>query len=519
MSSAIFEERSSGILLHPTSLPGPYGSGDLGPVAHQFAEFLARSGQRWWQMLPVSPPGGGDSPYDTPSSLAGSPWLVSLELLARDGLLDRRELGVPHRMVGLERAHFSASRRFRWRRLRRAFEAFQQQHQAGSLRLELEAFRERSRHWLPGFALFSAIKATNAGRPFFQWDPGLALRRHDAIADARRALATEVEFYEFVQFSFDRQWNELREHCRALGVRLLGDVPMFVAHDSADIWEHREIFQLDERGERKAVAGVPPDYFSADGQLWGNPLYDWNALRDTGYAWWIQRLAGTLARFDAVRLDHFIGFHRYWEIPAWASTAREGRYVSVPGEEFFRTLSAALGGLPFIAEDLGLVTPEVQALRDQFELPGMRVLEFAFGGGPHDYQPHRFPRRTVVYTGTHDNDTIAGWLGSAERARDPDERAHLLEERRRALAYAGSDGREAHWDFIRMALASVANTAIFPLQDLLGLGSEARMNVPGTASGNWTYRCQAKDLSPEVSARLAALTGTYERTPKDRKTW
>lgn len=518
MSTSLFDERSSGILLHPTSLPGPHGTGDLGLASHRFAEFLARSGQRWWQMLPVGPPGAGNSPYDSPSSFAGSPLLVSLELLARDGLLDPHDLAAPHRMAALDRSLYGAARRFKMKRLRRAFEVFQGRASA-SLRLELEAFRERARGWLPGFTLFSALKRVHMGRHFCQWEPDLALRRPEAIARAQKELKEEIEFQEFVQFAFDRQWNELREHCRELGVRLLGDVPMFVAHDGADVWEHPEIFQLDERGERRFVAGVPPDYFSAEGQLWGNPVYDWNALKESGYSWWIQRLQGTLARFDAVRLDHFIGFHRYWEIPAWATTAREGRYVLVPGIEFFETLRATLGGLPFIAEDLGLVTPEVQALRDRFELPGMRVLEFAFSGDSRDYQPHRFPPRSVVYTGTHDNDTLIGWLGAADRTADPGERARLEQERRRALAYAGSDGREPHWDFIRLALASVANTAIFPLQDVLGLGSEARMNIPGTASGNWTYRCRAEDLSPRVSERLAELCETYERLPKGRKSW
>jgi 4-alpha-glucanotransferase len=518
MLPSLFEERSSGILLHPSSLPGPHGIGDLGLGSHRFAEFLARSGQRWWQMLPVGPPGAGNSPYDTASSFAGSPWLVSLELLARDGLLDPRDLGAPHRMTELTSAHYVAARKFRSRRLRRAFEVFQSKPVA-SLRDEMESFRERTRHWLPAFSLYSALKRANAGRHFCQWDSELALRQPEALARARRELRSEVEFQEFVQFAFDRQWNELRLHCRELGVRLLGDVPMFVAHDSADVWEHREIFQLDERGERRVVAGVPPDYFSAEGQLWGNPLYDWDALKARGYSWWIQRLEGSLARFDAVRLDHFIAFHRYWEIPAWASSAREGRFVLVPGLEFFEALRSKLGGLPFIAEDLGLVTPEVTALRDHFELPGMRVLEFAFGGDARDYQPHRFPRRTVVYTGTHDNDTLVGWLSAAERTADPSERARLEEERRRALSYAGGEGREAHWEFIRLALSSVANTAIFPLQDVLGLGSEARMNVPGTALGNWTYRCRATDLTPRISERLLELNETYERLPKGRKTW
>jgi 4-alpha-glucanotransferase len=291
---------------------------------------------------------------------------------------------------------------------------------------------------------------------------------------------------------------------------------MFVAHDGSDVWAHQTIFQLDEHGQQRVVAGVPPDYFSADGQRWGNPLYDWSVLRETGYAWWLDRFRSTLERFDALRLDHFIAFHRYWEIPSHSPSAREGRFVGVPGEDFFEKVRSTLGQLPFIAEDLGLITPEVGALRDRFELPGMRVLEFAFADpNSRDYQPHRFPKRTVVYTGTHDNDTVVGWLGGHERARDENEVRFLRAERERALAYAGSDGHEAHWDMIRVALMSTADTAIFPLQDLLGQGSEARMNVPGTASGNWQYRALPGEIDLAVADRMAKLCETYERIPAD----
>jgi 4-alpha-glucanotransferase len=514
MNSSPFDERSSGVLLHPSSLPGPHGSGDLGPHAHRFAEFLARSGQRWWQMLPVGPLGGGDSPYDSPSSSAGNPWLVSLQLLARDGLLEQHEIAAPRRLLEVERCHWPAARRFRTPRLERAFERFLPRSRA-DLAHELGAFRERTQHWLPGFTLFRALKRAHAGRPWTEWEPALSLREPAAIERAQRELSAQIGFEEFVQFAFHRQWEELHRHCRELGVRLLGDVPMFVAHDGADVWEHRDIFQLDERGQRRVVAGVPPDYFSAEGQRWGNPIYDWQALERRGFDWWLARLGTTLQRFDAVRLDHFIGFHRYWEIPAWAPTAKEGRFVPVQGRELFSKLRNQLGGLPFIAEDLGLVTEEVHALCRDFHMPGMRVLEFAFGEGFRDYQPHRFPRECVVYTGTHDNDTLLGWLTAHERASDAGEQARLRSERARALAYAGSDGTDAHWAFIRLAQASVANTAIYPVQDLLGQGSDARMNVPGTGSGNWTYRYPAERLTPAVSEQLRELSETYERIPGD----
>jgi 4-alpha-glucanotransferase len=502
-------QRRSGILLHPTSLPGPHGHGDLGQEAHEFLRFLARAGQSLWQMLPVVPTGGGDSPYDSPSAFAGSPELVNLRFLVEDGLLDAADLMAPTRLRDAPRARYGASRAFRGRRLRKAFQRFR----AGVARQGLEELRERERFWLQDYALFAALKVQRHGEAWFNWPMELRRREPAALNAVRAALGDEVAFHEFVQLAFDRQWQRLREHAQHLGVLLLGDIPMFVAHDGADVWQHQDLFQLDEAGERRCVAGVPPDYFSADGQRWGNPLYDWNRLRDTGYAWWIERLRASLRRFDAVRLDHFIGFHRYWEIPPRSSSAREGRFVEVPGQDFFEKVQSALGDLPFIAEDLGIVTPEVERLRDAFGMPGMRVLAFAFADGAQAYLPHRFHRRCVVYTGTHDNDTLVGFLSAESRAQDPHQREQLRKERDRALAYVGSDGREPHWDLIRSALASVADTAIFPIQDVLGQGSEARMNVPGTPNGNWGYRVQAELLSSSVAAKLTRLTETYERVP------
>ena len=502
-------ERRSGILLHPTSLPGPHGHGDLGPEAHEFLRFLARGGQSLWQMLPVVPPGGGDSPYDSPSSFAGSPELVSLRYLVEDGLLDASDLVAPARLRDCPRVRYAAAKRFRTRRLRKAFQRFR----SGVSQQGMHELWERERFWLPDYTLFAALKAHHRGAPWISWPTELRRREPSALAAARAALAEEVAYHEFVQLMFDRQWQRLRGHAQHLGVLLLGDIPMFVAHDGADVWQHQELFQLDERGERRAVAGVPPDYFSADGQRWGNPLYDWQRLRETGYAWWIERLRSNLRRFDAIRLDHFIGFQRYWEIPNHSPSAREGRFVEVPGHDFFEKARQALGDLPFIAEDLGIVTPEVERLRDDFGLPGMRVLAFAFSDGAEAYLPHRFNRRCVVYTGTHDNDTMCGFLSAAERCHDAHEREQLARQRDRALAYAGSDGKEPHWDLIRSALASVADTAIFPIQDVLGQGTEARMNVPGTADGNWGYRLRGELLTSAVAAKLSRLTQTYERLP------
>lgn len=508
-----FSERCSGILLHPTSLPGPHGVGDLGAAAHRFVDFLARAGQRYWQMLPVGPVGGGASPYDSPSAFAGSPLLLSLEVLAERGLLERGELGDPPAFKSSRRARYAAAQRYRERRLRRAHARFQSDHSA---RTELSHFVEQQADWLPDFALFRALKCVRGGAPWTTWPDELKRREPAALSQARRELSDEVAYQEFLQYEFARQWSALRGYAHSLGVRLLGDVPMFVAHDGSDVWAHQNIFQLDEQGLQRVVAGVPPDYFSAEGQRWGNPLYDWDALRKTDYAWWVARFRRTLERFDALRLDHFIGFHRYWEIPAHAQSAREGRFVTVPGEEFFERVESALGRLPFIAEDLGLITEEVARLRDRFQMPGMRVLEFAFGdANSRDYQPHRFPQRSVVYTGTHDNDTVVGWLDTYRQANSEEQARQLGEERERALRYAGSDGREPHWDMIRVALMSVANTAIFPLQDLLGLGSEGRMNVPGIASGNWAFRVLETEIDDALAERMASLCESYERIPPD----
>jgi 4-alpha-glucanotransferase len=464
-------------------------------------------------MLPVVPPGGGDSPYDSPSSFAGSPLLVSLRYLYEEGLLDATDLSAPSRLSGATRVKYAASRRYREGRLRKAFARFE----SGIASHGLAELRERERFWLADYVLFIALKRHFAGRPWVEWPPDLRSREPQAMAAARRELASELAFQEFVQLMFDRQWRRLREHAQRVGVLLLGDLPMFVAHDGADVWQHQELFQLDERGERRVVAGVPPDYFSADGQRWGNPLYDWQRMRERGYEWWIERLRGSLSRFDALRLDHFIGFHRYWEIPMHSPSAREGRFVEVPGRDFFAHARAALGGLPFIAEDLGIVTPEVEALRDDFDLPGMRVLAFAFGDGAEAYLPHNYTRRAVVYTGTHDNDTMIGLLSAHERELDPARKRELLQLRERALDYSGSDGREPHWDLIRCASASVADTAIFPIQDVLGQGNEARMNVPGTPSGNWSYRVQRALLSSAVEEKLGRLTETYERSAASKR--
>lgn len=508
-----FDERSSGILLHPTSLPGPHGVGDLGPAAYEFVDFLKAAGQRWWQMLPVGPHGAGNSPYDSSSAFAGSPLLIGLHDLAEQGLLAKSELKAPKKLAEAKAAAYQEAIRFKDARLRNAYERFQADASAEQ-RAEFESFKAQAASWLDSYSLFTALKHHTNQQAWFQWPLELRSRKTSALKRAKQELTSEVEYCCFQQFQFDRQWRGLRAHCARQGIRLLGDVPMFVAHDGADVWEHQDLFFLDEAGERTFMAGVPPDYFSEDGQLWGNPLYRWSVLRRNGYAWWLARLEQTLERFDALRLDHFIAFHRYWEIPGGATSAKHGRFVKVPGKDFFKKVRKKLGGLPFVAEDLGLITPKVHELRDQFELPGMRVLQFGFSTGAEVYQPHRYPPRALAYTGTHDNDTIVGWLDA--KPSDSAAEAAWAAERERALSYVGAtkNSKDRHWAMIRALMMSVANTAIFPLQDVLGLDTSARMNVPGTPTGNWTWRVSNEQLSPAISRRMRTLSELYERLPK-----
>lgn len=507
-----FGERSSGILLHPTSLPGPHGVGDLGPAAHEFVDFLKAAGQRWWQMLPVGPPGAGNSPYDSSSAFAGGPLLIGLHDLVEQGLLAKSELKAPKKLAEANAAVYQEAIRFKDARLRSAYARFQADASAEQ-RAEFESFKAKAASWLDSYSLFTALKHHTNQQAWFQWSSDLRSRKASALKRATLELKDEVEYCCFQQFQFDRQWRALRLHCAQNGVRLLGDVPMFVAHDGADVWEHQDLFFLDQEGQRTFMAGVPPDYFSEDGQLWGNPLYRWSVLQQSGYAWWIARLEQTLERFDALRLDHFIAFHRYWEIPGSATSAKQGRFVKVPGKDFFKKVRKKLGGLPFVAEDLGLITPKVQELRDQFELPGMRVLQFGFSAGAEVYQPHRYIPRSLAYTGTHDNDTLVGWLDA--KPNDPAAEAGWQAERERAFAYVGTtkSAKDRQWAMIRALMMSVANTTIFPLQDVLGLDTSARMNVPGTATGNWTWRVSSEQLSSAVAKRMRTLSELYERWP------
>jgi 4-alpha-glucanotransferase len=458
-------------------------------------------------MLPVGPVGYGNSPYSAQSAFAGSPLLISLDRLVEEGLLPRRSLAdVP--VFGKDRVDYAATRAWRERHLRTAFAAFGRRT---SDHTQFEAFCAKNAEWLEDFALYLAIKYARHLRPWPAWEAELRARDPAALDRARHSLREEMQQHRFEQFLFARHWQALRDECRMLGIGLIGDLPIFVAHDSADVWTHPDLFFLDAQGQPTVVAGVPPDYFSATGQRWGNPLYNWEKMERTGFRWWLQRFAQTFARFDAVRLDHFIGFARYWEIPATEPTAQYGRWQPAPGSKLFQ----ALGPAQLIAEDLGVVTPEVTALRDQFHFPGTKVLQFAFGTDPQasTFLPHGYERNSVAYTGTHDNDTTVGWFqdpGSPQRSPEQCE-----SERRAALAYLGvkDSGREIHWDMIRGVWSSVANLAVAPAQDLLGLGSEARMNLPGTSEGNWEWRMAALP-SADVQGRLRSSTAIYGRAAR-----
>ena len=505
--------RTSGILLHPTSLPGRFGIGELGPEAIRFADFLSAAGQRLWQVLPLGPTGYGDSPYQCFSAFAGNPLLVSLDVLEAEGLLRPADLAetpsFPEPQVD-----FGAVIDFKRSALGKAFARFRETA-APPERDAFQAFCLEQAAWLDDFAVFMAVKAAHGGVAWTEWDREIAARRPEALERWKRERADEIEATRFTQHLFFRQWGELRRHCHARHIRIMGDVPIFVAHDSADVWAHPELFQLDDGGRPTVVAGVPPDYFSATGQLWGNPLYRWDEMTRTGYRWWIDRFRATLSLVDLVRLDHFRGFEAYWEIPASAPTAATGQWVKGPGAALFDALRAALGPLPIVAENLGVITPEVESLRERFGFPGMAILQFAFGGDPQssDFIPHNYPRDRVVYTGTHDNDTVVGWWtsGVGDSTRTLEE---VEAEREFARRYMHSDGREIHWDFIRTLLGSVAELAVVPLQDVLGLGGEARMNVPARPSGNWRWRFTAGALTPEIRGRLREMTETYGRVKR-----
>lgn len=494
----LLDQRRSGVLLHPTSLPGPHGIGDLGASARAFIDLLAAAHQSLWQVLPLGPTGYGDSPYASPSAFAGNPLLIAPDALVQSGLLAPGELDALNSLPS-DHVDFAALHPLKDQVLHAAFARGRDQFRA-----EIEAFRRDNASWVDDYALFSALREQR-GVAWTEWDDALRTRQPAALGEARDAVREAVDYHLFIQWLFHQQWDSLLHYAHAHGISLIGDIPIFVAHDSADVWAHQHLFKLDERGVPTVVAGVPPDYFSATGQLWGNPLYDWEALARDGYGWWIDRFRALLGLVDLVRIDHFRGFEAAWEVPRSAATAVDGRWVKGPGAAVFDAIGLAIGGgqLPVIAEDLGVITDDVRKVLRETRFPGMKVLQFAFGDTPNNpYLPHNYlDANCVVYTGTHDNDTTRGWF---ENAATENERAYVRR-------YLGNDGGPIAEAFIRLALESVANTAIVPMQDVLNLGSEARMNTPGAADGNWAWRAQSEALQLDRAACLADLTQSSGR--------
>ena len=504
-SPTVDSRRVSGVLLHPTSLPTEYGIGDLGPSAFAFADQLAEAQQGLWQVLPLGPVGHGASPYSSPSTFAGNPLLISPQRLLEQGMVTDDEVA-PLVELPEDRVDFAALLPRKRDLLRAAFRRFDADASADQ-RAAFQAYRDDQSDWLHTYALYSALKDANDGAPWTQWDADVVRRTPEALQDARERLARECRLHAFWQYLFDRQWTALRIHCQQQDIRLFGDLPIYVAHDSADVWGNQDLFFLDADGQPTVVAGVPPDYFSPKGQRWGNPIYRWGRMRDNGYAWWTRRFQNVLSRVDLVRLDHFRGFEAYWEIPGEAETAVDGEWADGPGADLFKTLRKTLGSLPVVAEDLGVITDPVRALRDRFAFPGMAVLQFAFNGDPSNaFLPHNYPRNAVAYSGTHDNNTLRGWWADDASA----------DERQQAATYLDVQRDDALIDrSLRMLLASPADRVVTPLQDVMGLGSEARMNTPGQTQDNWAWRYTPDQLRTAHLDRLRTLTHAFGRTASE----
>ncbi|HEY9808858.1 MAG TPA: 4-alpha-glucanotransferase [Halomicronema sp.] len=489
--------RASGILLHPTSLPSPFGIGDLGPEAYKFIDFLVESGQRIWQILPLGPTGHGNSPYASYSAMAGNALLISPQILQEKGLLSHQDIAKPPQFPK-DSVDYDRVINYKINLFWKAFENFQNQPQE-----EFKTFCQHHETWLEDYALFMAIKQMNRGKNWNGWNPALRDREPEALKACRMLLEVEINFIKYQQFEFFRQWGYLKRYTNDRKIQILGDLPIYVAHDSADVWAHPENFCLHpQTGNSTLMAGVPPDYFSATGQLWGNPIYNWYQLRQKNYQWWVERFQAMLETVDWIRIDHFRAFESYWVVKQGESTAMNGRWIKGPSEGFFQSIEEQLGRLPVVAEDLGIITPEVEALRDKFHLPGMKILHFAFASGwGNAYLPHNYPRNCVAYTGTHDNDTTLGWLSDL-----PDF------EKNNFLNYLGQYNlSEIHWDAIRVITSSVADWAIIPLQDVLGIGREGRMNTPGIGEGNWGWRYTPGVLTKNLSSRLRNLAEIYGR--------
>ncbi|WFB37926.1 4-alpha-glucanotransferase [Kiritimatiellota bacterium B12222] len=502
--------RKSGILLHPTSLPGAYGMGEIGPAARQFIQALQSAGQHYWQVLPLGPTGYADSPYQALSTFAGNPMLISFDDLMKDGLLLAEELE-DFPQFTTEKVDYGPVLSQRRQILDLVCDKFEKRASA-DLKVGFKDFCFSQAEWLNDYALFVSIKEQNELRPWVEWAPELVKRTPKALKAFAKKYDALVNRARVRQYLFALQWGRLREFAHEHKVQLIGDIPIFVAHDSADVWANQELFSLDDAGQPTVVAGVPPDYFSATGQLWGNPLYKWALHQKTGYAWWMKRMKHMVGLMDIVRIDHFRGFEAYWEVPGDEETAMNGRWVKGPDHDFFYAMKSELGDIPVIAEDLGVITPEVDQLRDDFELPGMRILQFSFCEGlePH-MEPEGFPENCVVYTGTHDNDTTCGWFRREPGVNNTETAEVIDAERYKVLSMVKTDGEQIHWDLISLAMRLPPHTAIIPLQDVMGLGTEARMNVPGRMDGNWAWRFEWEDLRAEDLERLRAITAWARR--------
>ncbi|ACK65740.1 4-alpha-glucanotransferase [Rippkaea orientalis PCC 8801] len=497
-------QRTSGILLHPTSLPSRFGIGDLGEGAYRFIDFLAASGQTLWQILPLGPTGYGNSPYLSYSSLAGNPLLISPDILQGEGLLTQDEIngihGFPADYVDYDRVIQT-----KLPLLKKASDRFQ--HLASpKLKEAFKTFCDRHAQWLDDYALYMSIHAANPEKAWNQWDKDIAERQPQAVQAYTERFSEDIFYHKFLQFEFFRQWQDVKKYANERNIRIFGDIPIYVAYDSVDVWANADMFCLNEKTKEAALmAGVPPDYFSATGQLWGNPVYNWQKLQGTNFQWWIQRFKSTLEYVDIVRIDHFRGFEAYWAVPEGEKTAMNGKWIKAPGRQFFERLKQELGQLPIVAEDLGVITPEVEALRDDFGFPGMKILHFAFDSDRvNPFLPYNYVKNCVVYTGTHDNNTTVGWFEGRNQ-----------EEKRRVTDYLGCVSHEGiHWSLIRLAMGSVADLAIFPLQDLLGLHQNGRMNTPGLAEGNWGWRYQSHVLNQDLVNHLRFVTELYGRLVK-----
>lgn len=501
-------ERNAGILLHPTSLPSKYGIGDLGNDAFLFIDFLEKAGQKLWQVFPLGPTGYGDSPYQCFSAFAGNPNIISPDKLREEGLLSENDLiNIPEHNP--HQIDYGQIIEYKKSLLRKAFLNFKSHYH--NFQSDFESFQKENSDWLDDFALFMATKDAHGGIVWKDWDKGLVHRDKKAMAEWSDRLADDIFFHKFVQFVFFKQWNSVKEYANSKGIKIIGDMPIFIAYDSADLWANKNLFTVDENGKLETVAGVPPDYFSPTGQLWGNPLYRWKEMEKDDFLWWRKRFANLFKMVDIVRIDHFRGFEAYWEIPGDAPTAETGRWVKAPGEKLFKSVLKHLGDVPILAEDLGVITPEVEALRDMFNFPGMKILQFAFGTGMETkFLPHNYIPNCVVYTGSHDNDTTRAYFEKAKQDKSSD----IYEHMQKYLNYFGDD---VVFELIRLAYASVANIVVIPMQDILNLGGEARMNFPGKLGGNWTWRFTWDQIDENLHLKFLGLAKLYERPPAPKK--